>query len=196
MPARVARVSFSGELQYEINVHAGHAVTLWDRLLAAGASEAIQPVGMEAWLGLRLEKGYLVVGIDTDGTTTPDDVGSAAWRKKTANFIGRRSLMRPHALRPDRQKLVGLLGVDPAKRLPVGAHILASPSALPPCATVGRITSSMLSASLGQSVALALLANGRARIGETVTAYFDGQRHMATVVPLPFYDPQGARLNA
>ena len=196
LPARVARVSFSGELQYEINVSAGHAVTLWDRLLAAGAGKKIQPIGMEAWLRLRLEKGYLVIGIDTDGTTIPDDVGPAAWRKKAANFIGRRSLMRPHAVRPGRQQLVGLVGTDPAQRLPVGAHILGSAAAVPPCATVGRITSSTLSVSLGKSLALALLANGRARIGEAVAAYFDGRRYMANVVPLPFYDPQGARLNA
>jgi len=156
---------------------------------------AIQPIGMEAWLRLRLEKGYLVVGIDTDGTTIPDDVAALAWRKKAANFIGRRSLLTPHAVRPDRQQLVGLVGADPAERLPVGAHLLDSAGATPPCASVGRITSSTLSESLGKSVALALLANGRARTGEAVAAFFGGRRYAATVVPLPFYDPLGARLN-
>jgi sarcosine oxidase subunit alpha len=195
LPARVARVSFSGELQYEVNVAAGHAVALWERLRTAGADAAITPIGMEAWLALRLEKGYPVVGIDTDGNTLPEDLAPSAWRKKAANFVGRRSLMRPHALRDGREQLVGLEGVDAGVRLPVGAHVLPSHDATPPCASAGRITSSMVSVAIGKSVALALLANGRARIGESLVAYSDGRRYAARVVPLPFYDPQGARLN-
>ena len=95
MPARVGRVSFCGELQYEVNVPAGYAIALWDRLIAAGIAEGAEPVGMEAWLRLRLEKGYPIVGIDTDGTTVPDDLGPSNWQKKVANFIGRRSLALP-----------------------------------------------------------------------------------------------------
>ena len=166
-----------------------------DRLLAVGTGASIAPIGMEAWLRLRMEKGYPVVGIDTDGTTLPEDLAPSGWRRKAANFIGRRSLLRPDALRADRQQLVGLEGNDPSVRLPVGAHVLASEGATPPCANAGRITSSTVSASLGKSVALALLANGRARTGEALWAFFDGRRDGMPVVPLPFYDPQGARLD-
>ena len=195
LPSRVARVSFSGELQYEIHVAAGHAITLWERLRVAGAAAAIAPIGMEAWLALRLEKGYPVVGIDTDGTTLPEDLAPSAWRRKTANFVGRRSLTRPHALREGREQLVGLECANTSVRLPIGAHLLPAHDAAPPCASAGRVTSSMLSAALGKSVALALLTNGRARIGESLVAFFDGRRYAAKVVPLPFYDPQGARLH-
>jgi sarcosine oxidase subunit alpha len=195
LPSRVARVSFSGELQYEIYVAAGYATALWERLRVAGAAAAIAPIGMEAWLALRLEKGYPVVGIDTDGTTLPEDLAPSTWRRKAANFIGRRSLTRPHALREGREQLVGLEGADADVRLPIGAHLLPAHDAAPPCASAGRITSSMLSAALGKSVALALLANGRARIGESLVAFFDGRRYAAKVVPLPFYDPHGARLH-
>ena len=193
---RVARVSFTGELQFEVSVAASDGPALWEALLRAGAAFAVQPVGIEAWMRLRTEKGYIHVGGDSDGTTFPQDLGFFVAKTKTENFIGRRSLTRSDAVREDRLQLVGLEGLDARRRLPVGAQILPTPDAQPPCRPDGRVTSSCLSKVLGRSVALGLLARGRARLGETVTCYWAGERLTAKVVPVTHYDPTGERLHA
>jgi sarcosine oxidase subunit alpha len=113
-PARIYRVSFTGELSYEINVPADVGPVLWQRLLSEGADAGLEPVGLDAIMQLRLEKGFLHVGADTDGTTVPDDVGwGKAASSKTADFIGQRSLTLPENRRADRLQLVGLAPVEP-----------------------------------------------------------------------------------
>lgn len=193
LPARVLRASFTGEVSYEISVAASHALLLVEALLRAGRPYQLTPIGVEALMILRTEKGYLHVGVDTDGTTIPDDVGmGGVIAKKSSDFIGRRSLQRHDALRPDRLQLVGLQ--SRSGRLPVGAHILRDGAV--PGPIDGYVTSSYDSPSLGRPVALGLVRSGRARIGERITLYDMGERHEATIVERAFFDKDGDRLRA
>ena len=190
LPARVARVSFTGELSYEIAVPARHGAAFLRRILEVGAPHGIVPMGVEALLVLRLEKGFIHMGVDTDGTTLPDDIGMARGvAKKASDFAGRRSLSRPAAVDPDRLQLVGLLSADGRSVLPVGGQILGTKG------SDGHVTSSVLSPALGHPVALAMLRAGRSRLGETVTVLSGTDRVQATVASPAFYDPNGDRLH-
>ncbi len=190
---RVLRASFGGELGYEINLPALHTPALLDRLWAVGRDHGVVPYGIEALMIMRTEKGYLHVGGDTDGTTLPGDVGmDRGIARKAANFVGRRSLLRPAAQDADRMQLVGLLPCDRRTRLPVGAHVAASK---PPAPIEGFVTSSHHSPVLGHPVALCMLARGQSRIGDTIKVWHLGHAVEAEVVKTPFYDPSGERLN-
>jgi sarcosine oxidase subunit alpha len=200
VPARLARVSFSGELAFEVHVAGWHGRHVWEALLAAGAPFGITAYGTETMDVLRAEKGFVMVGQDTDGTVTPDDLGMS-WivNLRKGDFVGRRSLRRADLLRPDRRQLVGLLPTDPGVLLQEGAQLVAAEHAAapPPVPMLGHVTSSYHSAALGRTFALALLAGGRDRVGATVHARsFDGGAHHAvpvTVTAPIFYDPEGAR---
>jgi sarcosine oxidase subunit alpha len=193
VPLRVLRASFSGELGYEINLPAPHAQWLLARLWSCAGAVGGGLYGIEALQVMRVEKGYLHIGTDTDGTTLPQDVGFARGiDKKAAAFVGRRSLSRPAGRDPQRLQLVGLIPVDGRTQLPVGAQIALRP---PPTLTEGHVTSSYFSPALGFPVALAMLKGGVARLGEEVRVYHLGATHGARVVSTPFLDPQGERLN-
>jgi sarcosine oxidase subunit alpha len=192
-PVRLYRISFSGELGYEINVPARHGAALWERLMAAGQDLGVVPYGIESLLLLRLEKGFLHVGVDTDGTTSPADVGwGEVAMKKKADFVGKRSLTRSDNLRADRLQLVGLTA-DDADILVAGAH-LRLPGTRE--GSDGWVTSAALSPALGRPIALALLRGGRSRLGEAVFVHDLDRRCRATVVTTPFFDPEGTRLHA
>ena len=196
IPARVFQVSYTGELSYEVNVPAGYGMTLWRALLTSGEPFNVTPFGTEAMHVLRAEKGFIMVGQDTDGTVTPVDLGMEWAVSKRKEFLGKRSLSRADMMKPDRKQLVGLLTNDPAQVLPEGAHIAAELHAKPPMQAIGHVTSSYFSPTLGRSIALALLRRGRARIGETVSLPLDGSRAAAATICDPrFYDPDGARLH-
>ncbi len=191
--ARLYRVSFSGELGYEINVPARYGASLWSEILKAGADFGVTPYGADTVLLLRLEKGYLHVGVETDGTTAPDDVGwGAVAAKRKTDFIGKRSLARPENRRADRLQLVGLTDADAAALVP-GAHLRLAGTAE---GSDGWVTSASLSPALGKTIALAMLRGGRARHGEKVTIHDLDRRSEATVVPPTFLDPEGKRLHA
>jgi sarcosine oxidase, subunit alpha len=193
VPARLYRVSFSGELGYEINVPARYGATLWAELMKTGADFGVTPYGLEAVLLLRLEKGYLHVGADTDGTTTPADVGwGEVAAKKKADFIGKRSLVRPDNQRADRLQLVGLACSD-AHLLVPGAHLRLPGTAE---GSDGWVTSAAHSPALGRTVALAMLRGGRGRVGQAVLVHDLGRQAEATVVSPAFLDPEGKRLHA
>jgi sarcosine oxidase subunit alpha len=193
MPLRVLRASFSGELGYEVNLPADHAAGLFARLWERAAEVGAVLYGIEALQVLRVEKGYLHIGTDTDGTTLPADVGLArGLDRKTAAFVGRRSLSRAAARDPQRLQLVGLEPLDGRSPLQVGAHI--APHA-PPAPIDGRVTSGCLSPALGHPIALALLTRGSQRIGECVTVYYLGTATPAQVVRTPFFDPEGRRVH-
>ena len=197
IPARVFRVSFTGELSYEINVPASNGLALWTACITAGARYGITPFGTEAMHVLRAEKGYIIVGQDTDGTVTPHDLGMD-WivSKKKPDFIGRRGLARPDLTRAGRKQLVGLLTRDPAFLLPEGAHAVASARPRPPMPMIGHVTSSYMSPILGRSVALALIADGHKRLGEAVQLpLLDGAVIEAELVDPRFYDRDGKRLH-
>jgi sarcosine oxidase, subunit alpha len=193
IPARIFRVSFSGEPSYEINVPADYGLELWERLIEAGQAHGITPYGTEAMHVLRAEKGYIIVGQETDGSVTPIDLGFGGMVARDKDFLGRRSLARSDTRRFDRKQLVGLLPENPEAVLPEGAQLLASSRATPPMPMIGHVTSSYFGARIGRSFALALVENGRARHGETVWAPLPGGAVAARICPPVFYDPEGRR---
>jgi sarcosine oxidase, subunit alpha len=157
----------------------------------------ITPYGTEAMHVLRAEKGYIIVGQDTDGTVTPHDVGLAwAIGKAKPDFVGKRSLDRPAMHAPHRKQLVGLLTSDPDTVLEEGAQVVATPGQRAPMRLIGHVSSSYHSAALGRSIALALIAGGRARSGETLYVPMPKGDVPVKVTSPVFYDPKGARLNA
>ena len=195
IPTRLFRVSFTGELGFEINVPAACGRALWERLMAAGEEYGITPYGTEAMHVLRAEKGFIIVGQDTDGTVTPYDAGLEwAVGKKKSDFVGKRSLARPDIVAPGRKQLVGLLSDDPSIVLEEGAQIVADPKQSIPMKMIGHVTSSYWSEALGRSIALALVTDGQQRMGETVYVPMPGRTLSAKVGGMVFYDPEGARL--
>ncbi|MGI9310892.1 MAG: glycine cleavage T C-terminal barrel domain-containing protein, partial [bacterium] len=194
IPARVFRIGFTGELAFEINVPARFGLALWRALMRAGERHGICAYGTEAMHVLRAEKGFIIVGQDTDGTVTPLDLGMDWIVSKTkADFIGKRSLTRSDTARAGRKQLVGLLSEDPNRVLPEGAHAVAERRP-PPMEMLGHISSSYMSPNLGRSIALGLIADGLARKGESIEiALTDGTTHRATIVDSVFLDPSGER---
>ncbi len=194
IPARVCRISFSGELAYEINVASWYATALWEALHTAGRPLGITPYGTETMHVLRAEKGYPIVGQDTDGTVTPQDLGMG-WvvSKKKRDFVGKRSHSRADTSRPDRKQLVALLP-PPDVLLPEGTQLIATDRlARPPVPMEGHVTSSYRSAALGRTFALALVRSGRRRIGERLYAPVGGELVPVTVADPVLYDPEGTR---
>lgn len=189
---RIFRVSFSGELGYELNVPWRHGQALWDAAVAAGAA----PYGTEAMHVLRAEKGFIVVGHETDGTVTPMDLGMG-WivSKKKPDFIGKRGLQRPALMASGRKQLVGLTPEDPSVVLDEGAQLIANGAPRPPEPMLGHVTSSYWSAELGRGFAMGLLVDGRARYRERLFAWSLGKVHPVMVGKAMFVDPKGERLN-
>jgi sarcosine oxidase subunit alpha len=193
MPARVFRVSYTGELSYEINVPARRGRALWEAAMAVGRVHGITPYGTEAMHVLRAEVGFVVVGQETDGSVTPDDLGLERLVSKRKDFIGRRSLRRPAILDPQRKQLVGLQPKDPNAVLPEGAQLVREVLPKPPMPMLGHVTSSYFGARIGRSFALALVKGGRARLGEIVFAPLPDRMIEATIVAPVFYDLEGKR---
>ncbi|MGL4296603.1 MAG: glycine cleavage T C-terminal barrel domain-containing protein, partial [Aestuariivirga sp.] len=196
-PVRLFRISFSGELSYEVATPSNLGRGLWNEIVAAGAAFGLEPYGTEALHVLRAEKGYIVIGDETDGTTTPIDVGlDGLVSKKKADFIGKRSLEQSYLKGPNRKQLVGLLTEDPNEVLPDGAYAVKAVKDKPPMEMIGQVTSTYMSPSLGRSIAMALIENGRSRMGETISFPLEGNKVMrARIVDPVFYDKEGSKLN-
>ena len=195
VPARVCRVSFTGELSYEVHVDGRLGLHVWEALATAGSPFGISPYGTEAMHVLRAEKGFVIVGQDTDGTVTPEDLGMG-WivNPSKGDFIGKRSLVRADTVRADRKQLVGLLPEDGTLHLPEGTQVVADAALpAPPVPMLGHVTSSYRSAALGRTFALAMLAAGRGLLGTTVYAVVDGRTTPCRVADPVFVDPEGAR---
>jgi sarcosine oxidase subunit alpha len=198
LPCRVFRVSFSGELSYELNVESGYGHELWEAVMAAGAEFEITPYGTETMHVLRAEKGFIIVGQDTDGSVTPIDLGMswAVSMKKPFSFLGKRSLSRSDTARPDRKQLVGLLPVDPHAVLAEGAQLLASPDTQVGARMLGHVTSSYHSAFLGRSIAMAVVKGGMKHQDATLYAFAGGKVTPVKLAPSAvFVDPKGDRQN-
>jgi sarcosine oxidase subunit alpha len=197
-PARLFRISFTGELGFEVNVPARHGRALWEKLIEAGQQYDICAYGTETMHVLRAEKGYIIVGQDTDGTLTPEDAGLTwAIGKAKPDFVGKRSLVRPDMVAKGRKQLVGLLTEDPKAVLEEGAQIVADPSQPKPMTMIGHVTSSYWSEALGRSIAMAVVVDGRERDGQVLHIPMPDRTLTARVVKSTvFYDPENTRLSA
>ena len=214
IPVRVFRISFSGELSYEIAVRAGQGQALWDRLIEAGDPHGITPYGTEALHIMRAEKGFIMIGDETDGTVIPQDLGlNWAISKKKEDFLGKRAQQRDHMQDPLRWKLVGLETLD-GSTLPDGAYAVdtdlgeadnsleyapgkkAATNANGQIATCGRVTSTYHSPTLGRGIAMGLVERGPDRMGEVLNfVKTDGGVVEAKIVSPVFYDPEGEKQN-
>jgi glycine cleavage system aminomethyltransferase T len=196
-PARIFRISFSGERAYEINVPADYGRLVWEAIMVAGRDRGITAYGTEAMGIMRIEKGH-VAGPELDGNTTAEDLGLGRLvSTKKADFVGRRALSRPAFAEPQRHRLVGFVPVDGRTRLRAGSQIVVDSSIPPPVAMIGRITSVCDSPTLGYPVGLGFLAGGMARKGEVLHALFPlaNQWTDVRVTDPVFYDPAGERLH-
>jgi sarcosine oxidase subunit alpha len=189
IPARLLRVGFVGELGYELHVPASQGEGLWDALLEAGAPFGIRPFGVEAQRVLRLEKGHIIVGQDTDGLTYPQEADMAwAIAGNKPYFMGGRSIAI-QAARPLTRKLVGFTVDDVAAPVPEECHLTLKGSEI-----VGRVTSAVRSPALGRTIGLAYVAPEQAAPGAAFDIKVAGGRIIqGKVVPLPFYDPENTR---
>lgn len=196
VPARIARISFSGELAYEINVPGSFGLHIWEQVMSQGSDLNITPYGTESMHVLRAEKGFVIVGQETDGTQTPQDL-DMDWivSKKKEDFIGKRSFSRVDTAREGRHQLVGILSDDGAVVIPEGAYLVAGAdeSTPPPVAHIGYITSSYASAALGRSFALALVANGLARKGEKIAVPMADRVITGIITDSVFVDKENTR---
>lgn len=197
IPTRLFRVSFTGELGFEVNVPSGYALAVWEAIMTEGQTYGITPYGTETMHVLRAEKGYIVVGQETDGTVTPDDVGlSWAVGKGKRDFVGKRSLSKAALIQHDRKQLVGLLTVDARTLLEEGAQVVADPNQPIPMSMLGHVTSSYWSETLGRPIALALVRGGRDRTGTRLSVPTQAGVVAVEVVAPIFYDPKGTRVHA
>ncbi|CZF80664.1 sarcosine oxidase subunit alpha family protein [Grimontia marina] len=198
--ARVFRISFTGELSFEINVNANYGLYVWEQVMKAGEAYNITPYGTETMHILRAEKGFIIVGQDTDGSVTPQDLnmGWITGKQKTYSFLGRRSWSREDTSRTDRKQLVGLKCVESHKVIPEGAQAVDNPDQPVPMTMVGHVSSSYYSAVLGRSIAFGLIKDGLNRMGEYV--YFplaNGKTLKAEICSSVFYDTKNEKpLNA
>jgi sarcosine oxidase subunit alpha len=194
VPTRLFRVSFTGELGYEINVPSDHGLSVWQAVCERGKAYGMVPYGTETMHVLRAERGFIIVGQETDGTVSLDDLGlSGIISKRKPDFVGKRSLLRPDLVARERKQLVGLLTEDPTEMLDEGAQVVSDSSS---SRALGHVTSSYWSANVGSSLALALVSGGRARHRELLYVTTPTGFTKARVTPPVFLDPKGVRVNA
>jgi sarcosine oxidase subunit alpha len=193
---RVMRISFTGEHSYEINVQANYGKSLWKQCMEAGKEFNITPYGTETMHLLRAEKGFIIVGQDTDGTMTPIDL-QMDWivSKKKYDFIGKRSLYRSDTMREDRKQLVGLITDNPNEVLEEGAPIVSELNQSP-LQMLGHVTSSYFSPNLKKSIALAVVKGGKTMMGKKLFIPMEGRNINVTVADPVFLDKENKRLNA
>jgi sarcosine oxidase subunit alpha len=192
--ARIMRISFSGERSYEVNVPASDGLRVWEAIQTAGQSFGITPYGTETMHVLRAEKGYIIVGQDTDGSVTPVDLGMTAMVSNTKDCIGKRSLARSDTAQADRKQFVGLLAEDPQIVLDEGAQILDAAGSTH---SAGHVTSSYHSPTLGRSIALALVRRGAQRMGERVFVFMRSRGTVPAIITrCVFLESTSERVNA
>ncbi len=196
VPTRLFRMSFTGEMGFEVNVPADHGLSVWETLWAEGQKHGVCAYGTETMHVLRAEKGYIIVGQDTDGTVTPHDAGlDWAIGKKKSDFVGIRGLSRPDLVASGRRQLVGLRTADPKIVLEEGVQIVADPKQPVPMTMIGFVTSSYWSEFCGHSIALALVEGGHDLSGETLYVPMPDHTIEVTVTDPVFVDQDGGRLH-
>jgi sarcosine oxidase subunit alpha len=196
VPTRLFRISFSGELAYEIAVPAAYGDALARALMQAGHDLGVTPYGIEALGVLRIEKGH-VGGAELNGQTTARDLGLGRMMSTKKDYIGRVMAAREGLVDPSRPVLAGFRPVDRTQRLRAGAHFLKKGATASPENDQGHMTSVCFSPVMNSWIGLGLIVDGPARIGEIVRAYDpvrNGDTEVEIVSPV-FYDPEGARLH-
>ena len=198
IPADAFRISFSGELAYEVAVPSDYGAAMWEAIMAAGEPFGLAPYGTEALGLLRIEKGHVVIGAEINGTTTAQDLGFGRMTSTKKAFIGQRSLAKPAFVEAGRHQLVGLKSVDGVTKIPSGAQLVTDPNQPIPMDMQGHVTSGCFSPNLNEPIAIALLADGQQRMGEELTALspVHGTSVPVRVVSPHFIDPEGERLRA
>ena len=194
---RAYRISFSGELSYEIAVPASRGLEFWEMLVEAGAEFGVMPYGTECLHIMRAEKGFIMIGDETDGTVIPQDLGLGwAISKKKEDFLGKRAQQRPFMDNPNRWQLVGLETLD-GSVLEDGSYAIAKgQNANGQTNTEGRVTSTYHSPTLGKGIAMGLVHNGPDRMGEVLSFTKIGAPPVkAKIVSPVFYDPEGEKPN-
>ena len=196
IPTRIFSVSFTGELSYEINIPSRYGLYLWELLIEKGKEFEIKPFGVESMSTMRLEKGHFIIGQDTDGTISPHDLG-LEWlvKQDKEQFLGKRALQLAEMTRNDRNQLVGLISENNNEILQEGGQILREKSSKRPLEVEGLVTSSCISPTLGKSIALGVLKNGRKRIGEKLHVYSLGHFYNAEICEPHFYDVESKNVN-
>lgn len=196
VPTRLFRMSFTGEAGFEVNVPADYGQAVWEAIWARAEALGACAYGTETMHVLRAEKGYIIVGQDTDGTVTPFDAGLAwAVSKKKTDFVGIRGLKRPDLVKEGRKQLVGLRTKDPKLVLEEGAQIVADPNQPVPMKMLGHVTSAYWSENCGHSIAFALVEGGQSRTGQTLYVPMPDRTVAVEVTDMVFIDKEGARLN-
>ncbi|MBT5954768.1 FAD-dependent oxidoreductase [bacterium] len=193
---RVLRISFTGELAFELHVPSYHGKEIWEQVYQAGKPYAITPYGTETMHILRAEKGFIIAGQETDGSVTPLDLDMNWIVSKKKDFLGKRSFLRKDTSRKNRKKLVGIITKDPKVVLPEGAQLVKDPHGSIPVNMEGHVTSSYYSATLKRSIALALINGGLENKGKTLYAPIEGSIIPVEVTSPVFYDPKGDRQHA
>jgi sarcosine oxidase, subunit alpha len=196
IPIRIARISFSGELAFEINTSWGYARYIWERLWELGRPYDLTAYGTETMHVLRAEKGYVIVGQDTDGTQTPYDLNMSWIVSKKKEFIGKRSFQLPYLKSTGRLQLVGLLPENREEVIPEGAYITlldAQPDEHGKTSHTGYVTSSYFSPTLGRAFALALMADGLSRMGEVVAVPIGQKVLRASICDAVFIDKENIK---
>ena len=193
---RIMRISFTGEQSYEINAPASFGEAVWEKCIEAGKEFDITPYGTETMHLLRAEKGFIIVGQDTDGTMTPIDL-QMDWivSKKKYDFIGKRSLYRSDTMKENRKQLVGLLTEDPNIVLEEGAQIVSELNQKP-IEMLGHVTSSYFSPNLNKSIALAVVKDGKNMMGKKLFIPMENKNIGVTISNTIFYDEENKSINA
>ena len=196
VPTRLFRMSFTGDMGFEVNVPADYGQAIWEAIWARAEPMGACVYGTETMHVLRAEKGYIIVGQDTDGTVTPEDAGVGwAVSKKKTDFVGIRGLKRPDLVKEGRKQLVGITTKDPHVVLEEGAQVVADPNQPKPMTMLGHVTSSYWSENCGRSIAFALIAGGRAKMGQTLYVPMPDRTIPVEVTDLVFFDKEGGRIN-
>jgi len=197
VPARIFRISFSGELAYEINVESDHGIFMWKKIMELGKTMGIQPYGTEALSTLRIEMGH-VAGSEIDGRTIPADLSLEGMLSKKKDFVGKRSLNREAFLNPDREKIVGVIPVDKKTMIPEGSHLVKDKNAALPNPKLGHISASCWSVEYNNPFSLAIIKEGKKRIGEKLYALspLKNKSIEVEIVSSHYVDPKGERVRS
>ena len=197
VPARIFRISFSGELAYEINVESGYGVFMWQKIMELGKRMNIEPYGTEALSTLRIEMGH-VAGSEIDGRTISSDLSLEGMLSKKKDFIGKRSLNREAFLNPNREKIVGVVPLDKKTMIPEGSHLVSDSNASLPNPKLGHISASCWSVEYNNPFSLAILKEGKKRIGEKLYALspLKNKNIPVEIVSSHYVDSKGERVRS